>query len=49
MTNPAVSSLYMLFDGATGRPRAMIDGEALSSRRTATASALASRHPSRPR
>lgn len=45
---PAVSSLYMLFDGATGQPRAMIDGEALTNRRTAAASALASRHLSRP-
>lgn len=45
---PAVSSLYMLFDGATGRPSAMIDGEALTNRRTAAASALASRHLSRP-
>ncbi|MGY8630994.1 ornithine cyclodeaminase family protein [Bradyrhizobium sp. 14AA] len=43
----AVSSLYILFDGATGQPRAMIDGEALTNRRTAAASALASRHLSR--
>ncbi|WP_345946823.1 hypothetical protein [Bradyrhizobium sp. 197] len=33
---------------ATGRPRAMIDGETLTNRRTAAASALASRHLSRP-
>jgi len=45
---PAVSSLYMLFDGATGRPRAMIDGETLTNRRTAAASALASLYLSRP-
>ncbi len=38
----AVSSLYVLFDGETGVPRAMIDGEALTNRRTAAASALAS-------
>jgi ornithine cyclodeaminase len=43
----AVSSLYILFDGTTGQPRAMIDGEALTNRRTAAASALASRHLSR--
>jgi ornithine cyclodeaminase len=43
----AVSSLYTLFDGATGQPRAMIDGEVLTNRRTAAASALASRHLSR--
>ncbi|MGY8631940.1 ornithine cyclodeaminase family protein [Bradyrhizobium sp. 14AA] len=43
----AVSSLYVLFDGATGQPRAMIDGEALTNRRTAAASALASRYLSR--
>ncbi|WP_371929890.1 ornithine cyclodeaminase family protein [Bradyrhizobium sp. CCGUVB1N3] len=43
----AVSSLYVLLDGTTGQPRAMIDGEALTNRRTAAASALASRHLSR--
>lgn len=43
----AVSSIYMLFDGTTGQPRAMMDGEALTNRRTAAASALASRHLSR--
>ncbi|MGY8668051.1 ornithine cyclodeaminase family protein [Bradyrhizobium sp. UFLA05-109] len=44
----AVSSLYTLFDGTTGWPRAMIDGETLTNRRTAAASALASRYLSRP-
>ena len=44
----AVSSLYVLFDGETGVPRAMIDGEALTNRRTAAASALASTYLSRP-
>lgn len=43
----AVSSLYVLFDGETGVPRAMIDGEALTNRRTAAASALASSYLSR--
>jgi ornithine cyclodeaminase len=43
-----VSSLYFLLDGQTGQPRAMIDGEALTNRRTAAASALASDYLSRP-
>jgi ornithine cyclodeaminase len=44
----AVSSLYVLLDGETGVPLAMIDGEALTNRRTAAASALASTYLSRP-
>ena len=36
-----VSALYLLLDGATGHPRALIDGEALTLRRTAAASLLA--------
>jgi ornithine cyclodeaminase/alanine dehydrogenase-like protein (mu-crystallin family) len=44
----AVSSLYVLLDARTGQPRALIDGEALTNRRTAAASALASRYLSRP-
>ncbi|MEH3148566.1 MAG: ornithine cyclodeaminase family protein [Methylobacterium frigidaeris] len=43
----AVSSLYVLFDGRTGVPRALVDGEALTNRRTAAASALAARYLSR--
>lgn len=51
--NPArglasVSALYLLLDVATGHPLALIDGEALTLRRTAAASALASRYLSRP-
>lgn len=51
--NPAkglasVSALYLLMDGATGHPLALIDGEALTKRRTAAASALASTYLSRP-
>jgi ornithine cyclodeaminase len=38
---PAVMGNYMLLDGATGTPRALIDGQALTARRTAAASALA--------
>jgi ornithine cyclodeaminase len=42
-----VSALYVLLDGTTGHPRALIDGEALTLRRTAAASALASTYLSR--
>jgi len=44
----SVSALYLLLDGATGHPLALIDGEALTKRRTAAASALASTYLSRP-
>lgn len=44
----SVSALYVLLDGATGHPRALLDGEALTLRRTAAASALASSFLSRP-
>lgn len=37
----AVSSTYLLCDGATGQHRAIIDGNELTARRTAAASALA--------
>jgi len=45
--NPArglasVSALYVLLDGSTGHPVALLDGEALTLRRTGAASALAS-------
>lgn len=43
-----VGALYVLLDGATGHPRAILDGEGLTVRRTAAASALASRYLSRP-
>ena len=43
-----VAALYVLLDGASGHPRALIDGEALTLRRTAAASALASTYLSRP-
>ena len=42
-----VSALYVLLDGATGHPRALIDGEALTLRRTAAASALAAAYLAR--
>ena len=42
-----VAALYVLLDGASGHPLALIDGEALTLRRTAAASALASTYLSR--
>jgi ornithine cyclodeaminase len=43
----SVSALYLLMDAATGHPLALVDGEALTKRRTAAASALASTYLSR--
>lgn len=43
----AVSTAYVMFDGGTGAPLAIFDGEALTNRRTAAASALASTFLSR--
>ena len=43
-----VAALYVLLDRTTGAPRAVIDGEALTLRRTAAASVLAARHMARP-
>lgn len=42
-----VQALYLLFDRATGEAQALLDGEALTLRRTAAASALAARHLAR--
>lgn len=44
----SVSALYLLLDAGSGHPLAFIDGEALTLRRTAAASALASTCLSRP-
>jgi len=44
---PAISGLYILCEGQHGTPLACIDGAALTSRRTAAASALAARELSR--
>lgn len=44
---PAVSSTYLLCDGTTGRHIAIIDGNELTGRRTAAASALAGRYLAR--
>jgi alanine dehydrogenase len=43
-----VQASYLLLDRATGAPRALIDGEALTLRRTAATSALAAQHLARP-
>lgn len=45
---PSVHGLYVLMDSRTGRPLAVLDGAELTARRTAAASALASRYLSRP-
>ena len=45
---PSVSATYLLLDAQSGRPRALIDGEELTLRRTGAASALASRLLSAP-
>lgn len=45
---PAVHATYLVMDAATGVPRALLDGTELTRRRTAAASALASRYLSVP-
>jgi ornithine cyclodeaminase len=44
---PAVNAVYLLVDGPTGQPRALMDGACLTVRRTAAASALAARYLAR--
>ena len=44
---PTVQALFILLDAATGTPLALMDGEELTLRRTAAASALASTYLSR--
>jgi len=43
-STPTVNAVYVLFDRHNGAPRAVIDGEALTLRRTAAASLLAARY-----
>src|SRR5690606_37648648 len=38
---PGLHSTYLLYDASTGEPLALMDGDEITSRRTATASALA--------
>ncbi len=45
---PTVQALFILMDTSTGTPLALMDGETLTLRRTAAASALASAYLSRP-
>jgi ornithine cyclodeaminase len=45
---PSIFGQYLLLDGATGAPLALLDGTTLTKRRTACASGLASRYLSRP-
>ncbi len=44
---PAVQGIYLLLDGVTGAPRALMDGKSLTVRRTAAASALAASYAAR--
>lgn len=45
---PSVMGAYLLLDGKTGEPLALMDGPALTARRTAAASALAASYLARP-
>jgi alanine dehydrogenase len=45
---PSVQGTYLLLDGKTGRPLALMDAPALTARRTAAASALAAKYLARP-
>lgn len=45
---PGLHSTYMLYDAASGVPLALIDGDEITSRRTAAASALAASRLARP-
>jgi ornithine cyclodeaminase/alanine dehydrogenase-like protein (mu-crystallin family) len=47
LSKPAVMGVYLLFDGKTGEPKALIDGQRLTLWRTAGASALAARYLAR--
>lgn len=44
---PAVQGIYLLLDGLTGVPKGLMDGKALTVRRTAAASALAASYAAR--
>ncbi|UUZ62175.1 ornithine cyclodeaminase family protein [Polaromonas sp. P1-6] len=44
---PSLHSVFILYDAATGVPLALLDGDVITSRRTAAASALAAKYLSR--
>ncbi len=44
---PAIQGIYILFDGETGTPKALIEAKTLTARRTAAASALAASYLAR--
>ncbi|WP_052071781.1 ornithine cyclodeaminase family protein [Sphingopyxis sp. MWB1] len=44
---PSISGIYMLFDGDTGAPVALLDGPTLTARRTAAVAALAAKYLAR--
>jgi ornithine cyclodeaminase len=45
---PGLHATYLLYDGSTGVPLALMDGDVITTRRTAAASALAARWLARP-
>ena len=45
---PGLHSVFILYDASTGAPLALLDGNVITSRRTAAASALAAKYLSRP-
>src|SRR6185369_1322408 len=45
---PAVQGIYLLLDGLTGAPKALMEGKQFTVRRTAAASALAAKYCARP-
>lgn len=46
--HPTIYASYVLMDGASGRPQALLEGTVLTGIRTGAASALAARHLARP-
>jgi alanine dehydrogenase len=48
LDRPSLMGAYLLLDGRTGEPQLLVDGPALTARRTAAASALAASYLARP-
>lgn len=44
---PSIAAIYVVFDGVTGRPAAILDGAELTARRTAAVAALAAKYLAR--